>query len=127
VSSRRSRATDQSLNALEVVSQIVAEELGESDPRYHLIRAIPKAWDKLDASRWEAARHALDHDTDYEGEPPLRIVSAGLLVTIDEGLANFYSGIPCDKRRASRDALRLQAMVDHLARIVEATTQEYVS
>lgn len=125
MSARRSRAKSQSTNALKVVAEIVAEELEAADARRQFIAALPDAWDKHDQPRWEAARHALEHDTDYEGEPPLRIVSAGLLVSIDEGLANFYSGIPCDKRRAARDALRLQAMVDHLARIVEATTREY--
>jgi hypothetical protein len=124
VSARRSRATEQSLNALRVVNEIIAEELDSDDPRRTFFEGLSAAWDKLDTPRWEAARHALEHDTDYEGEPPLRIVSAGLLVAIDEGLANFYSGTPCDKRRAARDALRLQAMVDHLGHIVEATTRE---
>jgi hypothetical protein len=68
VSADRSQATEQSLNALDVVSQIVAEELGDSDPRYHLIRAIPKVWDRLDAPRWEAAANMLSHDTYYANE-----------------------------------------------------------
>jgi hypothetical protein len=68
------------------VSQIVDEELGTSDPRYHLIRAIPKAWDKHDAPRWEAAGNMLDHDTYHANEPLLRTAAMGLLVEISDAL-----------------------------------------
>jgi hypothetical protein len=126
VSARKSRTTDQSLNALRVVGEIVAEELDTDDPRLAFIKALPGAWDKQDRPRWDAARHMLDHDTDYAGEPPLRIAALGLLVEINDALADFFSGTPCDKRRAARRACQLRAMVDHLAHIVEATTREYL-
>jgi hypothetical protein len=125
VSSRKSRATEQSLNALEVVSQIVAEELGTSDPRYHLIRSIPKAWDKLDAPRWEAASNMLGHDTYHANEPLLRPAAMGLLVEISDALCDFFAGRPVDPRAGTVRACELQATVDHLGRIVEETTQEY--
>jgi hypothetical protein len=125
VSTHESRAAQQSLNALEVVSQIVAEELGTSDPRYHLIRAIPKGWDKLDTPRWEAASNMLDHDTYHANEPLLRSAAMGLLVEISDALDDFFAGRPCDPRQGPVRACELRAMVDHLGHIVEATTSEY--
>jgi hypothetical protein len=68
----------------------------------------------------------LEHDVDYAGEPPLRLSAMGLLVSIEEGVSDFFSGDPRDKRRAARRACQLRAMVDHLAHIVEATTREYL-
>ena len=127
MSARKSRATEQSLNALEVVSQIVSEELGESDPRYHLIRAIPKVWDKLDPARWEAAANMIGHDTYHANEPLLRSAAMGLLVEISDALGDFFAGRPVDPRAGTVRACELQAMVDHLGRIVEATTREYPS
>jgi hypothetical protein len=103
----------------------MAEELGESDPRYHLIRAIPKAWDKLDAPRWEAAANMLGHDTHHASEPLLRSAAMGLLVEISDALGDFSAGHPVDPRAGTVRACELQAMVDHLGRIVEATTREY--
>jgi hypothetical protein len=125
VSTRKSRATEQSLNALEVVSQIMGEELGESDPRYHLIRAIPKAWNKLDTPRWEAASNMLGYDTYEANEPLLRPAALGLLVEISDALCDFFAGHPVDPRAGTIRACELQAMVDHLGRIVEATTRDY--
>ena len=125
MSARKSRATEQSLKALRVVGEIVAEELDPNDPRLEFIEALPDAWDKTDRARWEAALHMLDHDTDYQSEPPLRLAAMGLLVSIDEALTDFFSGDPCDKRRAARRACQLRAMVDHLGHIVVAATREY--
>lgn len=125
MSTHKSQATEQSLNALEVVSQIVAEELGTSNPHYHLIRAIPKAWDQLDAPRWEAARNMLDHDTCHANEPLLRQAAMGLLVEISDALDGFFAGLHCDPRQGPVRECELRAMVDHLGRIVQAATQEY--
>jgi hypothetical protein len=109
------------------VSQIVSEELGESDPRYHLVRAIPQAWDKPDEPRWEAARHMLEHDTYYAGEPLLQAPALGLLVGINDALCEFFSDRPTDRQRGVERAQELRDMVEHLGRIVDETTQEYVS
>jgi hypothetical protein len=49
----------------------------------------------------------LEQDIDHAGEPPLRIAAMGLLVPIDEGLVDFFSGDPCDKRRAAHRARSL--------------------
>ena len=123
MSSHHSHAAGESLNALGVVAEILAEEIGTSDPRYHLIRAIPKAWDELDPARWEAASNMLAHDTYHANEPLLRQAAMGLLVEISDALGDFFAGRPCDPRQGPVRACELRAMVDHLGRIVDETTR----
>ncbi|MDP9257401.1 MAG: hypothetical protein M3Q31_12705 [Actinomycetota bacterium] len=67
----------------------------------------------------------LAHDTYEANEPLLRSAAMGLLVGISDALGDFFAGRPVDPRAGTVRACELQAMVDHLGRIVQATTQEY--
>lgn len=125
MSARRTASSEQSLKSLGVVGEILAEELGTDDLRYHLVRAIPEAWDKPDDARWEAAWHMLDHDTYYAGMPLLRAPAIGLLVGINDALGEFFSGRHTDPQRGRKRAQDVRDMVDNLGRIVEATTHQY--
>jgi hypothetical protein len=67
----------------------------------------------------------LGHDTYYAPEPLLRSAAMGLLVEINDALGDFFAGRPCDPRQAQVRVCEVRAMVDHLGRIVQATTQAY--
>ena len=56
-------------------------------------------------------------------EPLLRIVALGVLVEISDEPGDFFAGRPVDSRAGTVGACELQAMVDHLGRIVEAVTR----